>query len=526
MPSDTKPAGGEKKGRILWRIPLAAQILVWFFLNLMLLAAVIFLVLSVQYRVNLDWVFASSARQRVESLRALIVGELNATVPEYWSDVLDRFSDAYGVQISIFDPNGDYLLGRVKILPGSVRERLLSFPQPSRPAPPPSAAERRAREREERNGHRPVSERAQTEPPEPDTEPQPQQFQAMSGPARAFLRTNHPSRYWLLHRTRLDNPRLGAPMRVVLVAEAESFSMGGLILDPVPWIGLVTGTVVFSVIFWLPLLHSITRSIRHMTQTTRQIAEGRFDVRVASRRGDELGSLGDSINQMAGRLNGFVMGQKRFLGDIAHELCSPLARLQMVLGIMEQREEKDEYVQRASEKAEQIAALVNELLTFSRASFGATAVRLTPVAVKPALEEAAAREATDQAEIRVGEIPASLLVLADQELMVRAISNLIRNAVRYGDGGAIDVSAQESDGEVAIHVADSGPGVPEEELPRLFDAFYRLDRSRTRETGGVGLGLTIVKTCVESCQGVVVARNRVPHGLEVEIRLPSASDPA
>ncbi len=526
MRSETKPADANPKGGLFWRIPIAAQILVWFFLNLTLLAAVFCLIFATQYHINLDWVFASSARQRVESLRTLIVGELDNTVPEYWSEVLDRFSDAYGVRISIFDPNGDYLLGRVKELPGPVRERLLAFPQPPKPTPTPSAAERRAQKKGERKTEGKKGAPTSSGQPEATSGPTAHPFAAMSGASRAFLRTKNPARYWLLHRTRLDNPRLGAPMRVVLVAEAETFSMGGLILDPVPWIWLVTGTVVFSVIFWLPLLHGITRSIRQMTHTTRQIAEGRFDVRVAARRGDELGSLGDSINQMAGRLNGFVMGQKRFLGDIAHELCSPLARLQMVLGIMEQREEKDDYVRRASEKAEQIAALVNELLAFSRASFGGAAVRLVPVAVKSAIDEAAAREVADKVEIRLGAVPEELTVLADREFIVRAVSNLIRNAVRYGGGGPIEVDAERTGDEVAIRVRDSGPGVPEEELPRLFDAFYRLDRSRTRETGGVGLGLTIVKTCVDSCKGTVVARNRSPHGLEVEIRLPAEEDSA
>jgi two-component system sensor histidine kinase CpxA len=113
--------------------------------------------------------------------------------------------------------------------------------------------------------------------------------------------------------------------------------------------------------------------------------------------------------------------------------------------------------------------------------------------------------------------------MADSELLVRALSNLLRNAIRHGgSSGAISVTARREGEEVSIRITDRGPGVPEEELPKLFDAFYRLDRSRTRETGGVGLGLTIVKTCVESCQGSVVARNHPPHGLEVEIRLPVA----
>lgn len=112
-------------------------------------------------------------------------------------------------------------------------------------------------------------------------------------------------------------------------------------------------------------------------------------------------------------------------------------------------------------------------------------------------------------------------MLADGELLVRAVSNLLRNAIHHGgNSGAVTIAAAREQEGVAIRVADCGPGVPEEELPKLFDAFYRLDSSRARETGGVGLGLTIVKTCVESCGGTVVAQNREPHGLEVVIRLP------
>jgi two-component system sensor histidine kinase CpxA len=294
-----------------------------------------------------------------------------------------------------------------------------------------------------------------------------------------------------------------------------------MIFDPRPWLAVGLGAVAFSLLFWLPLIRGITGAISRMRTATREIARGRFDVRVNMRRRDELGALGESIDQMAARLDGFVRGQKRFLGDIAHELCSPLARLQMALGILEQRARAEDagYVHSATEKAEQIATLVEELLSFSRASFGASAVQLQPVNVHSAAEEALRREATDGADIRI-EIPEDLTVDADPDLLVRALANLLRNALRHaGSAGAIFVRATAEGKEVAISVSDSGPGVAEEELPRIFDAFYRLESARTRDGGGAGLGLTIVKTCIESCCGSVTARNRHPHGLEVSLRL-------
>jgi two-component system, OmpR family, sensor histidine kinase CpxA len=117
--------------------------------------------------------------------------------------------------------------------------------------------------------------------------------------------------------------------------------------------------------------------------------------------------------------------------------------------------------------------------------------------------------------------PWRLLILVDPELIVRAVSNLLRNAIHYaGSAGPITISTQTRENEIELVVADSGPGVPESELPKLFDPFYRVDTSRTRETGGVGLGLSIVKTCVETCHGSVACRNRKPSGLEVIMRLP------
>jgi len=108
-----------------------------------------------------------------------------------------------------------------------------------------------------------------------------------------------------------------------LVIQSPTLSAGGLFFDPGPW-WLAGGAVLaLSVLWWLPFIGSITRSLGRMTAATEAIAEGRFDAELNERRGDELGRLGGAINTMARRLEGFVTGQKRFLGDIAHELCSP-----------------------------------------------------------------------------------------------------------------------------------------------------------------------------------------------------------
>ena len=470
------------------RLPLSAKILIWFFLNMAVLALGIIFLFNAQFRFDLNWVFASSARQRVDAVRDLIVYELNNTDPDDWDRVVTRFSNAYGLRFSLFEHDGTHLIGRISEVPPEVQARMT---ESAVPAPKTAANVKTA-----------------------------QQFPA----PRVFLRTTHPTRYWLLLQVRLENPQAGGPMKVILVAEADSFSVGGLIMDPVPWLWLGVGAVIFSVLFWLPLLRGISRSISQITDSTREIAEGHFDVRVSSTRRDELGLLSEAINQMAARLNGLVKGQKRFLGDIAHELCSPLARLQMVLGIMEQRggAGQQEHIKSAADKADQIASLVNELMTFSKASFGPSTVNLCPVDVQEAVESAILREAFGAVKIQ-RQIQPGLAVMSDHDLLIRALANLIRNAIVHGgETGIITVQARQEGTRVAISVADSGPGVPEADLTKIFDAFYRVDTSRARETGGTGLGLTIVKTCIDSCKGSVLARNRAPSGLEVIVRLPMA----
>lgn len=486
------------------RLPLYGKILAWFFLNLAAVAAVFAILFDAQFHFSLDWLLAAGARDRLEAVRDLIIGELEVTAPDEWEQVMQRYSVAHHVEFALFDEEATPLVGRFKTLPEEVRAKILARPEPGRFRPSPAA----------------VNAEASPVPAARPGEPS----RRWRLPIRALMRTTNPRQYWLLASSRLDNLLAGGPMRVVLVVQSNTISAGGLILDPKPWLALGFGVIAFSLIFWLPLIRGITRTIARMMQTTRQIADGRLDVRVNLQRSDELGALGESIDQMAARLAGLVAGQKRFLGDIAHELCSPLARMQMALGILEQRAtpEQAAYVKSAREKAEQIAALVGELLSFSKASFGASAVKLQPVNLAEIAAEAVKRERVEGSEIRM-EITDELLVSAEPDLLTRALANVLRNAIRHaGNSGPIVITSARRGEEIAITVADSGPGVPEPELPHIFDAFYRVDASRTRDTGGTGLGLAIVKTCVESCCGAVTARNRIPHGLEVTVTLLAA----
>lgn len=540
------------------RYPLYAKILLWFFLNLLLLVAAVYLVVRIQFRFGLDMLIAGRGGERIQGLANVLSAELDERPREEWDAMLKRFAGGYGVKLALFRPDGGFVAGDQFIVPRPVADRLRERPiipgtgeRPPLPAPGTPFSdparfqgdtERRPATRPEQNfppgpnlrpGDEPGDSRSPLRPPqfragpgasvlgEPPAEPL--RNSPPAGRPRFMLRTSDPARYWV--GVQLPAHESGRPQpRLTLLAMSGSLRGGGLFFDYTPWLFVAGGVVIFSVLFWLPFVRGITRTISQMTRATEEIAEGRFNGRVAEHRRDELGSLAVAINRMAARLAGFVTGQKRFLGDTAHELCAPIARMQMALGILEQRadEKQKPYVNDAREELQQISGLVNELLSFSKAGLRQQALKLVPVHLATVARRVVEREEKTGGKIEI-RIDENLFALGEAELLSRALANLIRNAMRYaGSGGDIVIAAQRDGERVIMVVADEGPGVPEESLPKIFDTFFRVEASRSRETGGMGLGLAIVKTCVEACEGSVTAQNREPRGLEIKIMLRAA----
>lgn len=292
--------------------------------------------------------------------------------------------------------------------------------------------------------------------------------------------------------------------------------------DALLWVG--TGAILFSAIIWFPFIRRANRAITEMIRATEAIAQGDFDVSAPADRSDELGQLAAAINHMASRLNGFVQGQNRFLGDIAHELCSPVARIQMALGILDTKAGDDlrANVDDLHEEIQEMSGLINELLSFSKAGLQGEEIKLEPVNLSQTVAEVIRREGKENAELTV-RIDDSIAVMAEPKFLDRALGNLVRNAIRYAaKDGPITIDAERDETWVSIRVTDCGKGIPEESVQQIFDPFYRPDDSRVRLTGGAGLGLAIVRACIESCDGSVRCRNLKPRGFEVTLRLNAA----
>ncbi len=481
------------------RLTIPVKVFLLAALNLGLLGALFLIFLRVSYHVDFDSFLLAPAQDRVLSRMRQLTLELRETDRSGWNDLLARRGRSYGLRFWLVGQHAQVLAGPSSELPKELRGEARE------------SAEAEARQqRQGQQRHR--------RPPPGDEESPHHRKPGRIDDERPMIYSHHSQssmQRWFAVRIPLPGP---GDQEAMLVAETTSRR---LLFDPTPWLLVAAAVILISVACWLPFVRGLTRSISRVTGASERIAEGRFDVQLPERRRDELGRLSASINRMAERLSRFIHGQKRFLGDTAHELCSPLARMQLALGILERSAtpEQQRPIADLREDVQHMSALVNEVLMFSKAALKQKEVELEPVRIAETVARVLEREAGDGIKITTA-IEEKIAALAQPELLRRALSNVLRNAIRYaGSAGPIEISAEREGGMVVIRVSDRGPGVPEDHLDAMFDPFYRLEASRERETGGVGLGLAIVKTCIEACEGTVRARNRKPSGLEVEIRL-------
>jgi two-component system sensor histidine kinase CpxA len=194
------------------------------------------------------------------------------------------------------------------------------------------------------------------------------------------------------------------------------------------------------------------------------------------------------------------------------------------LGILDQRadDQQKKYVADVQDEVEHMSELVNELLLFSQEGVNPKSIELEPVNLREIIDRVMEREGAKNSTVKIS-VNKEISANANAQRLSLALGNLLRNAIQYaGDAGPINVTAERENETLILLITDSGPGLPEESLPKIFDPFYRPELARNRATGGAGLGLAIVKTCVEACRGTVTCRNRNPSGLEFKIVLESS----
>lgn len=293
---------------------------------------------------------------------------------------------------------------------------------------------------------------------------------------------------------------------------------------------ILAGAIISALVSFF-LARSLTAPLEALRTATRQIAAGDLDARVAEttpQRRDEFGQLGADFNQMAARLQTMQQASRRLLRDVSHELRSPLARLSVALEIARKKgsDAIAPELDRIGLEGERLESLVNDVLGLLRETSENSPKQdeiLDLSALMTELVEVVNYEVPDGKPGVQWQPAEEVLFHGDRELLWRTMENLLRNALRHTDaerGVLLDLKTHSSDRQLLITVRDFGTGVPEAELEKIFEPFYRVQESRDRHSGGHGIGLSIASAAVGRHGGVIEASNVAGGGLCVSICLP------
>lgn len=278
-------------------------------------------------------------------------------------------------------------------------------------------------------------------------------------------------------------------------------------------IAAVAAATLVAMLASILISRSIVAPIRLMTNASERIAQGRYDERVALRGSDELAHLAKSFNQMAEQLEQVEAMRRQLIGDVSHELRTPLTAIQgSAEGLMDGvLPASDETYQQIHNEAERLSRLVDDLQELSRVESRATPLEIRAVDSASVIGTVVKRLQPQFDSKRVAlavEPSANLSFLADEGRAIQILTNLIGNALQHTpENGTVAVAVMRDKKEARFSVSDTGEGIEAEHLARIFDRFYRVDKSRSRARGGSGVGLTIAKHLVEAQGGNIWAES-------------------
>jgi signal transduction histidine kinase len=269
--------------------------------------------------------------------------------------------------------------------------------------------------------------------------------------------------------------------------------------------------IMYFVISWL------LRDVRILSEGMERIGSGQLDHRMSTRRQDELGRLVHSFNTMSGKIQDMILRRDRLLLDVSHELRSPLTRIKLSLEMMD----GGEGISALQDDVNELEKMIAELLEGERLASPHGGLKRVTCSLTDLLDEIKGEFADRKPGIRVHTPADSPSLVMDPVRMKIALRNLIDNGLRYSDeqGQAVDITVEEEADEILLTVTDHGQGIPPADLPHIFEPFYRVDKSRSKETGGYGLGLNLVHKIITAHGGRIEAQSRVGEGTRVVIYL-------
>jgi two-component system sensor histidine kinase CpxA len=277
-----------------------------------------------------------------------------------------------------------------------------------------------------------------------------------------------------------------------------------------------------AVLGWV-LSVGIVSPLHRVAHAVERFGRGDLSARVNSRRKDEIGNLARSFDSMAERIETLLTAERRLLQDVSHELRSPLARLSFAAELMKESSDRDAATDRMRREINRLTGLVATLIEMTSAEGDPSSRRTQRVKMRELVQEVL-HDCEFEAQARkiriTAELSSSAAVEGDAELLRRAVENVLRNAIRYTLAGqSVSIRLADQKGTVSVAIRDYGPGVPEDQLERIFDPFFRVSESRDSSNGGVGLGLSIARRAILLHHGTIRAENASP-GLQVQLTIP------
>jgi signal transduction histidine kinase len=264
-------------------------------------------------------------------------------------------------------------------------------------------------------------------------------------------------------------------------------------------------------------LRKLLLPLRALAEGVNRLTRGDLDVTIPRASRDEFATLTNAFNQMVARVREMIGARDQLLLDVSHELRSPITRMKVALELLPESEHRA----RISADVRELEAMVTELLELERLRSG-HAVQKEPIDLVLLASNVIASFGTTSPSIVLRAGPDPIVADVDRRMMSVALRNLVENAVTHSlaDSGPVEVAIDRTDSGVTVRVIDDGPGIPENETDSVFEPFYRLDRSRSRRTGGYGLGLSICKRVIAAHGGTITVERRAGRGTIFVISLP------
>jgi signal transduction histidine kinase len=287
-------------------------------------------------------------------------------------------------------------------------------------------------------------------------------------------------------------------------------------------IALIVGIIALILAASYAIVRWLFRPLNWLTHGVAEIARGNLRHQVPIRSHDELGELTGALNDMAARVREMLQARDRLLLDVSHELRSPLTRMKVALEFVGDEPAKEKLRQEIRE----LEAMVTELLESERLNSHHGGLVLAETDLVPLVRELADAYNSQRPGVRVLSAPSSLHVRVDADRIRMAVRNVLENAVKHSapDRGPVEVWVEASDAKaVQVAVRDHGPGIPAEEHGRIFEPFYRVDKSRARATGGYGLGLSLAKKIMTAHCGDILLSSELGKGSTFILTLPVVS---